>query len=95
MQEWIISPSPSTGQVVGQGNVGASSRAYDWQPNASPLDPHEVAFDNIADDLAPVDAPLPENIVGGGEFDVAADFDTGGDGFDAGDFGPIPPNIQV
>jgi hypothetical protein len=87
MQEWIISPS-STGQ-------GASSRAYAWTPDTTST-VYEQPFKDVGAGLAPVDAPLPENIVGGGDFGVDADFDDGGDdGYDASDFGPIADNIVV
>jgi hypothetical protein len=61
-----------------------------YNPSDPPQNPAKEKFTDIGADVVPPDAaPVPVNIVGGGEFDVAADFDGGID------VGEIPPNIVV
>jgi hypothetical protein len=91
---------PATGvQGAGFPPPGASGAAYQdalagqWQPDTT-TDVYHQQFD--VGDGPPTVGPVPENILGGGDFGVPVEFDSGGDdGFDAGDFGPVADNIVV
>jgi hypothetical protein len=83
---------------AGQVHTARSSAdvGYMWQPNvpAGSADPFNVG------DGPPATGDAPDNIVAcdDGDGDVGmvdADFDSGGDGYDASDFGPVADNIIV
>ncbi len=53
----------------GEGQPPFEGPDYTWSPSDSPTDPHQGSFQDIGEDIAPLDVSVPPNIVvGAGPF---------------------------
>jgi hypothetical protein len=77
MGVYNVEPRRAAAPAVHRADAFTGTQGWgDYDPSGSPDDPHDEPFDDIDDDLKPVDGDVPDNIIGDGDIgDADAGFD--------------------